>query len=156
MQTKKLLPIFLISFVYLPCIVAQKSSVNNTVKKQLDVAETKMFSGIVSPGNEYFKKYVSDDYITINADGVMANKSETMADSARRKMFQGITTKTFDRTIRVYGNVGIINGRAQFFYQGTMVSEVYYTEIWKNEKGKWLFAGWQGTLTKDSPKAPGS
>lgn len=141
---------------------AQKSAqyksnqTNKKAKRELEAAEAKMFESIIKYDNNYFRNYVSDDYITINADGTMANKAQTMADSARRQMFQGITTKLFDKVVRVYGNAGIINGRAQFLFNNTMVAEVYYTEIWKKQRGKWMFAGWQGTYTKDSPKLPGS
>ncbi len=30
------------------------------------------------------------------------------------------------------------------------MAEVYHTEIWRKEKGKWMFNGWQGTLTKEA------
>jgi len=29
-----------------------------------------------------------------------------------------------------------------------ILGEIYHTEIWIKEKGKWMFDGWQGTYTK--------
>jgi hypothetical protein len=34
------------------------------------------------------------------------------------------------------------------FMGDKMLGEVYHTEIWIKEKGKWMFDGWQGTYTK--------
>ncbi len=81
----------------------------------------------------------------------MQTKKESMTDSARKNMFEGITFKIFDRKIRLYGNVAIINGRSQYLMSNKVVAEVYHTEIWIKEKEKWMFDGWQGTYTKDSP-----
>ena len=113
-----------------------------------------MFEAIPKFDDEYWKYNVHEDYITINPDGVMQNKAVAFADSAKKKMFVGVSSKLFDKVIRHYGNVGIITGRAQFFLGDKRLIEVFYTEIWLKEKGKWLFNGWQGTVTKDSPKLP--
>ena len=122
-----------------------------TEKKEVAQAEENMFNAIKT-NDPNFWKTVSDSYITINADGVMANKQESINDSLRRKMFTGIDHKLFDHTIKVFGNVGICNGRAQFFMQNQMVAEVYYTAIFRKENGNWIYEGWQGTMTKNNPK----
>ena len=116
--------------------------------KELETAETKMFDAILKYDPAYWRDYVSGDYITINADGVMQTKEEILADSARKKLFSGVSVKLFDRKIRSYGNVAIINGRSQYLMGDKILGEVYHTEIWVKEKGKWIFDGWQGTYTK--------
>ena len=125
-----------------------------SAKKEVAQAEDNMFNAIKNNDAGFWSK-VSDSYTTINADGVMANKEETIKDSVRRKMFTGIDHKLFDHTIKVFGNVGICNGRAQFFMQNQMVAEIYYTAIFRKENGRWLYEGWQGTMTKNNPKQPG-
>jgi hypothetical protein len=125
-----------------------------TVKKEVAQAEEDMFNAIKN-SDPHFWENVSDSYITINADGVMGNKEETIKDSVRRKMFIGIDHKLFDHTIKVFGDVGICNGRAQFFMQNQMVAEIYYTAIFRKENGRWIYEGWQGTMTRNSPKQPG-
>lgn len=120
-------------------------------KKDVAQAEENMFNSIKT-NDPNFWKTVSDSYITINADGIMANKQETINDSLRRKMFTGIDHKLFDHTIRVFGTIGICNGRAQFFMQNQMVAEIYYTAIFRKEKDHWIYEGWQGTMTKNNPK----
>ena len=118
------------------------------------MAEENMFNAIKN-NDPAFWSTVSDSYISINADGVMVNKAETIKDSVRRKMFAGIEHKLSDHTIRLFGDVGICNGRAQFFMQNQMVAEVFYTAIFRKENGTWLYEGWQGTFTRNNPIQPG-
>lgn len=128
-----------------------ETSNNEADKKDVARAEENMFNSIKT-NDPNFWNTVSDSYITINADGVMQNKQQTISDSIKRKMFIGIDHKLFDHTIKVFGNVGICNGRAQFFMQNQMVAEIYYTAIFRKENGNWIYEGWQGTMTKNNPK----
>ena len=116
--------------------------------KELEAAEAKMFDAVLKFDPVYWKDYVPSDYITINADGVMQTKEQILADSARKDLFAGVSYKLFDRKIRVHGDVAIINGRSQYLMGDKILGEVYHTEIWIKEKGKWMFDGWQGTYTK--------
>ena len=116
--------------------------------KELEAAETKMFDAVLMYDSVYWADNVPDDYITINADGVMQTKEQILADSSRKKLFAGVSYRLFDRKIRLYGDVAIINGRSQYLMGDKMLGEVYHTEIWIKEKGKWMFDGWQGTYTK--------
>jgi len=134
---------------------AQAQPITEKVRIELDEAEKKMFDGIMQADYNYWKNYVHPEYITINADGVKQTRAEAIADSAKYKqLFQNSTYKLLDRTVRVYGHVGIVTGKVQGYYGSQMVAEVYYTEIWTRENGTWLFTGWQGTPTKNSPPPP--
>ena len=44
--------------------------------KELEAAETKMFDAILKYDPAYWRDHVPDDYITINADGVMQTKEQ--------------------------------------------------------------------------------
>lgn len=149
----KQISIFLFVFISFQSAIGQTKTSEKLIK-ELDEAETKMFDGISNHRADYFKNYVADDYITINADGVMMNKEQTVADSIRAKMFEGITYKQFDKKIRVYDNVGIITGRTQAFKGDAYLVEFLYTVIFLKHKGEWMFTGWQGTISKDSPVPP--
>lgn len=134
-------------------LLAQKAPVS--VVKEIEQAETKMFQNMnYSHAKDYYKSDVADDFFTINADGVSADKQQSLADTLRLKMVEMSTVKILDRKIRVYGNVGITNGRAQAYVNGTMVAEFLYTTIFVKKNGTWMYTGWQGTLSKDSPKLP--
>lgn len=131
-----------------------QSSVSASTAKELEEAESKMFVGILHHNADYFKDYVANDYITINADGIMADKEQTYADSSRFKMLNGFTWKLSDKKIRAYGDVGIITGRAGIYLKEMFAGEFLYTAIFVKDHKKWMFTGWQGTMSKDSPKPP--
>jgi hypothetical protein len=131
-----------------------QSPVSASTTRELEEAESKMFEGILHHNADYFKDYVASDYITINADGIMADKEQTYADSARYKFLSGFSWKLFDKKIRAYGDVGIITGRARVYMKETYAMEFLYTAIFVKDHQKWMFTGWQGTISKDSPKLP--
>ena len=145
-ETKPILISILLFFI--TQISFGQKKVSEADIKELEAAEEKMFDAILKYDPVYWKDYVPDDYITINADGVMQTKEQILADSSRKKLFAGVTYKLFDRKIRMYGEVAIINGRSQYLMGDKILGEVYHTEIWIKEKGKWMFDGWQGTYTK--------
>jgi hypothetical protein len=103
---------------------------------------------------EYFKTDVSDSFFTINADGIVQNKAEFLADTKRIEMLETLSFEFFDQQIKVYNNVGIINGRIKAFSEGTYVGEVFYTAIFVKDNNVWKYENWQGTWTKDSPPPP--
>ena len=134
--------------------VLAQTTVSTGTTKELEEAESKMFVGILHHSADYFKDCVANDYITINADGVMADKEQTYADSSRFKMLNGFTWKLTDKKIRAYGNVGIITENAGIYLKDMSAGEFLYTAIFVNDHKKWMFTGWQGTMSKDSPKPP--
>ncbi|MFT3822803.1 MAG: nuclear transport factor 2 family protein [Chitinophagaceae bacterium] len=145
--------LILFSFAALQ-VVAQKN-VSASVIKEVEQAESRMFQNMkYSHAKDYFKTDVADDFFTINADGVSAGKEQSLADTNRLKMVEMGTLKILDRKIRVYGNVGITNGRAQAFMNDTMIVEFLYTTVFVKTNGKWMYTSWQGTISKDSPKPP--
>ena len=103
---------------------------------------------------EYFKTDVSDNFFTINADGIVQNKSELLADTKRLEMLEILSFEFFDQQIKVYDNVGIINGRIKAFSEETYVGEIFYTAIFVKQNNIWKYENWQGTWTKDSPPPP--
>jgi len=147
MHKTKLILISILLFFITQISFGQKK-VSEADIKELEAAEAKMFDAVLKFDPVYWKDYVPNDYITINADGVMQTKEQILADSARKNLFAGVSYKLFDRKIRLYGDVAIINGRSQYLMGDKILGEVYHTEIWIKEKGKWMFDGWQGTYTK--------
>src|SRR5882672_1360650 len=106
----------LVFFIILFQITFGQKETSKPVIKELEAAETKMFESITKiDRGEYLKNYVSDDYFSINADGSTQNKTQVAADSAGGKFFEAFTYKYFDKKIKAYDNVGIINGRCQAF-----------------------------------------
>jgi len=149
------LPLFLLALLLVSVEAVSQSSASAAKIKAVEQAETKMFQNVkFSLAKEYFRTDVADDFFTINADGVWADKQQSLADTARLKMFEMADIKVLDRKIRVYGNVGITNGRGQAFINNSLVAEFLYTTVFVKRKGKWMYTGWQGTMSKDTPTAP--
>jgi hypothetical protein len=144
--------VILISII--SCSVSAQNRVSASTTRELEEAESKMFEGILNHNAEYFKEYVASDYITINADGIMADQEQTFADSSRFKYLSGFSWKLSDKKIRSYGDVGIVTGRARVYMKETYAMEFLYTAIFVKDHQKWMFTGWQGTMSKDSPKLP--
>lgn len=133
------------------------SAVNNSqqIAQELDSVFKKMWKNTtLSNATAYFKTDVSETFFTINADGIVQNKEQVLADSKRLEMLEILDFKFFDQNIKVYDNVGIINGRIQAFSEGTYVGEVFYTAIFVKQQDTWLYENWQGTWSLDSPPPP--
>jgi len=146
--------IFIIAFISLNSIFAQKDTSKST-EKELEFVFKKMWDNVtLTNANDYFKTDVSDDFYTINADGIVQNKQQLLADKKRLELLEMLDFKFFDQVIKVYDHVGIINGRIQAFSEGNYVGEVFYTAIFVKENGVWKYKNWQGTWTKDSPPPP--
>jgi len=129
---------------------------STAVSDELIAAETQMFSKITQQDPAFMKDLVAEDYFSINADGTTVDKTQLMAmkGSPQQKMMAAATYKVFDKQVRAYGNVGIINGRARAYMDGTYVVEFLYTAVFVKQNDKWMFTLWQGTISKDSPPPP--
>jgi len=117
---------------------AQEPAISDSLTNVLVAKEKDMFAIVMGGDRPAAENLFAPDYITINADGVMQTKEMIMADTARKNMFAGVTFKLFDRKVRVYGDIAIINGRSQYLMGDKVLAEVYHTEIWLKEKGKWI------------------
>ena len=128
---------------------------SKSLEKELDDTFKKMWQNVtLTNATEYFRTDVSDDFFTINADGIIQNKEQLLADTKRLEMLENLDFKFFDQQIKVYNNVGIINGRIQAFSDETYVGEIFYTATFVKYNDIWKYENWQGTWTKDSPPPP--
>lgn len=124
-------------------------------KKELQAVFVKMWDNVtLSKASEYFKTDVSETFFTINADGIVQNKTEVLADSKRLEMLEMLDFKFFDQQIKVFDKVGIITGRIEAFSDEAYVGEVFYTAIFVKYGDTWKYENWQGTWSKDSPPPP--
>ncbi len=128
---------------------------SEVAEKELKSVFNKMWDNVtLLNADAYFKTDVSDDFYTINADGIVQNKKEILADKKRLEMLELLDFKFYDQKIKAFGSVGIINGRIQAFSEGTYVGEVFYTAIFVKYGDAWKYENWQGTWSKDSPRPP--
>jgi hypothetical protein len=123
---------------------SQFSAPSDSLSKVLIDNEAKMFNAILTADRPSTDKMIGEDYVSINADGVMQNKTEMMKAFGK---FKGATVSLHDKQIRTYGNLSLITGRAKFYLKSILVAEVFYTETWINRSNRLYFIGWQGTMT---------
>jgi len=155
---KRVLTLLIIGFLIIGCTEKTSFKEDNPSEiatKELDTAFKKMWKNVtLTNAANYFETDVSDDFYTINADGIVQNKEQLLSDKKRLEMLEILDFKFFDQQIKVFGDVGIINGRIQAFSEGTYVGEVFYTAIFVKYGDTWKYENWQGTWTKDSPPTP--
>lgn len=136
----------IISFILLIAQAAYSQALlpSDSLTAVLTAKENEMFTIITNGTQNEAEKLIAGDYITINADGVMEGKENTLKTIGK---FKGSTAKLSEKKIRVYGTIAIINGKAKFYLKQLLVAEIFYTEIWDYRAGQWQFIGWQGTMT---------
>lgn len=122
----------------------QDSTPSDSLTKVLINKEAEMFQVILTGDRTAAEKMIGQDYVTIDADGVMENKIEMMKTFGR---FKGSTSTLSDKRIRTYGNLAIITGSAKFYIKSILAANVFYTETWVYRDHQWYFIGWQGTMT---------
>ena len=85
---KRSIVYFIIAFISMNSIFAQKND-SETATKELEEVFAKMWKNTTfTNADAYFKTEVADDYFTINADGISQTKEELFADKDRLKMLE--------------------------------------------------------------------
>jgi ketosteroid isomerase-like protein len=85
------------------------------------------------------ERLLADDYLFLQADGNVSNKAQNLA-VLRDAAFVCRAFTTEDVVVRVYGDVGVITGRAlmRATYAGQDVGgEFLYTDVWARRDGRW-------------------
>ncbi|MDO3628324.1 nuclear transport factor 2 family protein [Mucilaginibacter sp. BT774] len=139
--------LFILALVFVgikPNAFSQDLVPSDSLAKVLINKEAEMFHIVLTGDKVAAEKMIGQDYITINADGVMENKIEMMKTFGK---FKGATTTLSNKKIRVYGNLAIITGGASFYIKSIMAAKIFYTETWVYRDHQWYFIGWQGTMT---------
>lgn len=152
---KRFAVVLILTLVFSHASIAQEK-ISASVEKELEAAEAQMFAKMSQGDPVYMKDFIADDYFSINADGGTVDKAQVIAEigSGKQKMMAASTLKLFDKKIRAYGNVGIVNGRARAYMKDTYIVEFLYTAVFVKQNDRWMFAHWQGTISKDSPPPP--
>ncbi|AUD05677.1 nuclear transport factor 2 family protein [Spirosoma pollinicola] len=135
--------LIILLILYSELTSAQSTNLPTNVVSQLDSMEKAMF--IASQNADAFGSLMGNDYITINADGVMANKTQTL-EAVRTHPLPKADIVLSDNRQRVYGDLAIRTGRAKAYKAGLLLADFMYTETWIYRDGRWQFIGWQGTM----------
>jgi len=106
---KKSIVVLVIVFISINSVFAKKNT-SKTTEKELESVFKKMWDNVtLTNADAYFRTDVSDDFYTINADGIVQNKQQLLDDKKRLEMLEVLDFKFYDQVIKVYGTVGIVN-----------------------------------------------
>ena len=119
-------------------------SLSSDVLEKLDNVENAMFEATFNGDSAAFHKICGSDYFTINANGESGSLETALQGVA---FFKGATCTFSEQQQRVYGDLVLRTGRAQFSMGGKPVAEILYTSGWVYRDGRWQFIHWQGTLS---------
>ena len=91
-------------------------------------------------------RLLADDYVFLQADGVVSNKAQNIA-VLRDPAFVCQSLITEDVKVRVYGEAAVVTGRVvmRATYGGQDVGgEFLYTDVWARRDGRWADRGVPG------------
>ncbi len=118
--------IFIITVIFFTVVqnaFCQTSEPSDSLKKVLIVKEAEMFKVISSGDKDAANKLIGPDYVTINADGVMENKTDMMKTFGKFKI---ATFTLSDRRIRTYGNIAVITGGAKGYMKSILLAKIFF------------------------------
>lgn len=141
----------LLIFIIHVTVVKSQSLINEQSKADLAISQKKMFDCFSNGDKVTFAEITGNDYLTINADGTYFNK-----DGALEKIgsFKGSTYKIIQQESRFYNDIAITTGRVKFYVKSILAADVFFTQTWVRREDKWLFIGWQGTMTGQPKNYP--
>ena len=93
------------------------------------------------------EKLTSDDYILINANGQLSDKTTTM-NNIKTGNIKLTTNEVSDLKVRVYGNTAVVTGKSDA--KGTiggreLKGPVMFTRVYVKKDGKWQSVAFQQT-----------
>ncbi len=134
---------FSLILLFTALILKAQTSITDSVAA-LNLSQAQMFKCFSNGDSGMFNQITGPDYITINADGSYLNKKQAAKMVVN---FKGSTNKIVHQETRYYNYVAITTGRAKFYFKSILAADVYFTQTWVWRDNKWVFTGWQGTMT---------
>ena len=83
-----------------------------------------------------FDEILTDDFLCLNPDGSLVDKSQFLAQTARPVTITGLESQ--DVKVRLLGDVAIIHARTSYTTADVEQRNGRYTDVWARRDGKWL------------------
>ena len=126
-----------------------RADINKDAEDEIKKLEFVLASLLEKGDFQSYSNHLTDDYIRINQDGLIATKEQVLG--SMRGKAPGFTMKPHDLAVRVYGNTAILNGKLDIETKNadaiTKRSSVF-TKVFISKDGKWYLASLQGTPAK--------
>ena len=135
------LPVAFLTFVLLNSlrIDATAGQTGPSVEAELRTLNNRVVEMQVRHDVKTADQLLADEYIFVQADGQVTNKSQNMAVIGSPEFIcESLTTS--DVEVRVYGDTALVMGRASMkatFKQQDVGGEFRYIDVWVKRRGAW-------------------
>lgn len=117
--------------------------------------EREIFDAFEAPGDEEtIERRYGDDFLAINADGSVTDKTEAVEIVEAGQFPVSETVANDESQVRRFGDTVVVTGRSQWITE-EVTADVRHTQIWTKRDERWQMVGWQGTpVTDESTVGP--
>lgn len=125
-----------------------RSDVNAEAEEEIKKLELLLASLLENGDLKTYAGYLTDDYIRISQNGMVATKEQVLKPMGGSGSFK---MKPYDLSVRVYGNAAILNGKLEIERKnGDEIAKTssLFTKVFIRKDGKWYLASLQGTPLK--------
>jgi ketosteroid isomerase-like protein len=126
---------------------AQMAGAASSVEEQIKKMEKDRAAAVVKADVATLEGLTSDDYVLINANGQVSNKTETM-NSIKTGKIKLTANEVSDMKVRVYGDTAVVTGKsaAKGSINGIeLKGPVMFTRVYVKKNGKWQSVAFQQT-----------
>jgi ketosteroid isomerase-like protein len=116
-------------------------------------AETTRFEAQVNADAKALGQMLDDDLEYTHSNGDLDTKASFIDSLVSGKRDYISCTATLE-TVRIFGDVGVIRGKARVTVAGNGKSQdlhIGYTDIWVWKDGRWQMTAWRSARLPDSP-----
>jgi hypothetical protein len=147
-------------FAAFPVLFAVATMLSGTVfakddarEAALRTAETARFEAQVNADARVLGQLLDDGLEYTHSNGDLDTK-KSFIDSLTSGTRDYVTTTPSFETVRIFGDVGVIRGKAKVTVAGngkTQDLHLGYTDIWLWKDGRWQMTAWRSARLPDSP-----
>jgi ketosteroid isomerase-like protein len=83
-----------------------------------------------------FDEILAEDFLCSNPDGLLVDKKQFLAQTARPVTISGLSTQEVQ--VRILGDVAIIHARTSYTMADGEQRNGRYTDVWARRNGRWL------------------
>lgn len=144
--------ILLLLILFSSPVIAQSTKVtvakSAKVEEEIKKIELELESAVMSGNADKYATYLADDYVLINAAGLVASREQILAALKASGPSKGDSLFPDNLKVRVYGEAAVLNGHLT--WRGTdngqkLTRESLFTKVFVRRKGHWYMVNSQGT-----------
>jgi ketosteroid isomerase-like protein len=136
---------------FMPAFAALPHHPNHELHKEIEALEVQWRQAQLSNDVDAMDRLLADDYIGINANGMIETKSDALA--SRRAGTLHITSLDLsDLKVRVYGNTAVVTSRADLegnSGQKSISGRYRYTRVYTRQAGQWKIVSFEASRIEE-------